>query len=135
MDEDCKTGKVVKSDLRRSDRVQINRVEHTSCPSQIELCLELFLRRFQVFCSFWQDICHFLDHQNKGLYLLLLFHVRPEHFQSECKCKRVDLFFCWCLYHYHSTTITTIIITTTNLIIMSLTNKFVLCRCPQLLSW
>ena len=53
MEEDCKTGKVVKSDLRRSDRVQINRVEHTSCPSQIELCLELFLRRFQVrFLSF-----------------------------------------------------------------------------------
>ena len=32
-------------------------------------------------------------------------------------------------------TITTITITTTNLIIMSLTDRFVLCRCPQLLSW
>ena len=139
MDEDCKTGKVVKSDLRRSDRVQINRVEHTSCPSQIELCLELLLRRIQVFCSFLQDFCLFLDDQNKGNDFRLFaspFSRVPEHFWSKCKCKwRAHLLFCWCLYHYHSITITTIIITTTNLIIMSLTDRFVLCRCPQLLSW
>ena len=153
MEEDCKTGKVVKSDLRRSDRVQINRVEHTSCPSQIELCLDLFLRRFKVFCSFWQDYYHFLDHQNKGLYLLLRFHVCPNipsqntsargwicSFAGVCISPPSLVEPAWLRYEIEKRlravyTITTISITTTNLIIMSLTDRFVLCRCPQLLSW